>query len=245
MVAFEASFTNEEDLEVLRDGTASAAPSIETKISATIQIWWKCCLLGVASIVASVLYLDRPISLLSDKIFSHIWSGSNFIDAPGFFRPLALLLFSAFLLRRVMRWPFGKPDLACLLADVSVLLADFVTGELKHVFGRVWPKYGHPSFVRDHVYGFYPFHSGHAYESFPSGHIASISAVFFVLWIFYPQFRAFYFLTVIGLSVALIAMNYHFLSDTIAGALVGGSTAVVCVCAWQLYRNYLSRVAGI
>jgi membrane-associated phospholipid phosphatase len=228
---------------VLREKRAATAPSIETQIWATFQLWWKFFLLGVAAIVASVLYLDRPISLFSEKIFSHVMSGGNFIDTPGLFRPLALLLFTAFLFRRFMRRPFGKPDLACLLSDASVILADFVTGELKYAFGRVWPKYSHPSFVREHVYGFRPFHSGHAYQSFPSGHIAAVCAVVFVLWIFYPKFRAFYVFTVIGLSFGLIAMNYHFLSDTIGGTLIGGSSALVCVSTWQLGRNYLSQAA--
>jgi membrane-associated phospholipid phosphatase len=195
------------------------------------HLWWV--LLVVAAVVYSVVYLDRPVSRFCERMFGYFTWADNFTDAPSFFHPIALLLFGIFLIRRFAAQPFGKPDIICLLGDASLLLSDFITGRLKYVFGRTWPKYGYPSYLRQDVYGFNPFHSGVAYQSFPSGHVAALCSVLVVLWILYPRFRALYALTALGSSAGLIAMNYHFLSDTIAGGLVGTLIGALCVFAWQ------------
>lgn len=169
-------------------------------------------------------------------MFGHFGWAVTFTDTPSFFHPFALLLFAVFLLRRFMRRPFENLDVACLLGDASVLLSDFITDKLKYFFGRTWPKYGHPSFIHQDVYGFNLLHSGASYQSFPSGHVAALCAVLLVFWIFYPRFRGLYALTVIGFSAALVAMNYHFLSDAIAGGLVGTLTGWLCVFGWQRWN---------
>jgi len=59
---------------------------------------------------------------------------------------------------------------------------------LKFLFGRTWPL----GLFRRHVYGFFPFHTGPQYASFPSGHTAAVCAVLSILWIWYPRFRPAY-----------------------------------------------------
>lgn len=194
-------------------------------------------LLIVAAIPYSVVYLDRPLSHFCERMFGHFTWAANFTDTPSFFHPIALLLFGIFLIRRLAARPFGKPDIICLLGDASLLLSDFITGWLKYVFGRTWPKYGFPSYIRQNIYGFNPFHAGVGYQSFPSGHVAALCAVLAVLWVFYPRFRALYALAALGFSAGLIAANYHFLSDTIAGGLVGALTGALCVFVWQSWSN--------
>lgn len=194
-------------------------------------------LLVVAAVPFAVVYLDRPVSRFCERLFGHFtWIG-NFTDTPSFFHPFALLLFGIFLIRRLANRPFGKPDIICLLGDTSLLLSDFITGWLKYFFGRTWPKYGFPSYIRQNIYGFNPFHAGVGYQSFPSGHVAALCAVLAVLWVFYPRFRALYALMALGFSAGLIAMNYHFLSDTIAGGLVGALTGALCVYGSRRWIN--------
>lgn len=202
---------------------------------AVSQFWWV--LLIVAAVPCSVLYLDRPVSRFSEGTFGNFTWGGNFTDTPGFFYPFALLLLAIFLFRRCALRPFGKADMTCLLGDASLLLSEFIIGKLKYFFGRTWPKYGDPSFIHQHVYGFNLFHSGNSYRSFPSGHVAGLCAVLVVFWIFYPRFRALYILTTIWLSAGLVALNYHFLSGTIAGGLVGTLTGSLCVFGWGAARQ--------
>ena len=73
------------------------------------------------------------------------------------------------------------------------------------LFGRTWPATwtnNNPSLLRDRVYGFNCFHSGHGYSSFPSGQTAAVLAV----------------------GIVLTGANFHFLSDVIAGGFVGISS---------------------
>jgi membrane-associated phospholipid phosphatase len=196
--------------------------------------------LTIAAVLTSVKYLDQPISLLSERAFGRFTFFSNFTDTAGFFHPLALLVFAIFLFRRLAAKPFGKPDIACLVGDASLLLAEFASDKLKYFFGRTSPKYGDPSLIHDGVYAFDPFHVGSGFRSFPSGHAAAVCALLSVLWILYPRCRPLYSLTMIGLSAGLVLANFHFLGDVIAGAFLGASTGLACVSLSQWWERRFS-----
>jgi membrane-associated phospholipid phosphatase len=100
---------------------------------------------------------------------------------------------------------------------------------LKWTCGRYWPETwcgDNPSLIGNGDYGFHPFHIGRAYDSFPSGHAALVFALMAVLWFAYPRSRWLYGAVCTGLGVALVGMNYHFVSDVVAGAVLGGITGV-------------------
>ncbi len=198
-----------------------------------LQIWCTLFVLTIAVVVLCVRYLDRPICLFADSIFGQFtWIG-DFKRTPNFFDPLALLLFALFLLRRLAGRPIGKLDILCVLGDASLLLTRYTSDKLKYVFARTYPKYGSPSLIHDGAYSFNFFRPGRDYLSFPSGHAAALCCVLSVLWILYPRFRALYALTAIGFSVVLVATNYHFLSDVIAGGFIGASCGVLTVFTWR------------
>jgi membrane-associated phospholipid phosphatase len=64
---------------------------------------------------------------------------------------------------------------------------------------------------------FHRFHEG----GFPSGHMAVFSVVVFAMWLYYPRFRLASGVFLLCLAVALVATDYHFISDVIAGAYLG------------------------
>jgi len=108
---------------------------------------------------------------------------------------------------------------------ITVLLKD----ALKIVFGRYWPEtwiHNNVSLIRDHAYGFNLFHKGTAYQSFPSGHTANTAAIVTVLWVAYPRFRWVSVVLSAAVVIGLLADNYHFLSDVIAGGWLGGTVAL-------------------
>lgn len=184
-----------------------------------MQIWCAFFALTIAVVALCVRYVDRPICLFADSLFGQFASIGDFKRTPNFFDPLALLLFALFLLRRLVRRPIGKLDVVCILGDASLLFTRYISDKLKYVFARTYPKYGSPSLIHDGAYSFNFFRPGHDYLSFPSGHTAALCCLLSILWIFYPRFRTLYALTAIGFSAVLVATNYHFLSDTIAGDL--------------------------
>jgi membrane-associated phospholipid phosphatase len=135
--------------------------------------------------------------------------------------------------------PFRRWELTLLAACLGIVLADQFRQTLAYVFGRYWPDtwiQDNPSLIRDDAYGFHPFHSGEAFDSFPSGHAARTLALAATLWVAYPRWRWACGLASVAEAVALVGMNYHFVSDVIAGGFVGAIVAT--------YTAYGTRLAA-
>ena len=89
---------------------------------------------------------------------------------------------------------------------------------LQNTFGRsstkMWLLYHQPP-------QFYWFQSHDGYGCFPSGHMTVFTALLMLLGGLYPRLRWLWILALCALALALIATDYHFLSDVIAGAYLG------------------------
>ncbi len=197
--------------------------------------------LAVTALAVTVCYfwLDRPIALW---VHAHLRLGFRGAFAPLVHLgdpliPLAGIALIAVGLRAVMIRSMPKAyQAATLVASVSVLVTEGLKDELKFVFGRAWPASwmgNNPSFIRDGVYGFHFLHGGDSYQSFPSGHMAASCAVLAVLWVWYPRWRVFYCLAALAVGLGLVATNYHFLGDVIAGAFLGASVSWIATAIWR------------
>jgi membrane-associated phospholipid phosphatase len=100
----------------------------------------------------------------------------------------------------------------------------------------------YPSFIRDHDYAFHWFHGGRGYESFLSGHMAATAAVLSVLWLAYPRWRPLYAVAGCLVAAVLILSNFHFLSDVIAGALLGALIGSMTTVLFDKAPRLLARV---
>jgi membrane-associated phospholipid phosphatase len=110
----------------------------------------------------------------------------------------------------------------------SVTIAVFLKDALKYVFGRYWPATWvnqNPSLLHDHAYGFHPFHAGVAYQSFPSGHTTVALAAMTALWLGFPRWRWLAVLVSVLVVSGLLAEDYHFVGDCVAGAWLGATVA--------------------
>jgi membrane-associated phospholipid phosphatase len=70
-------------------------------------------------------------------------------------------------------------------------------------------------------YGFHWFDGGGDYSGFPSGHMAVFTALVLPVVRCFPRLKFVCLVLLLLLGVALIVTGYHFLSDVIAGALLG------------------------
>ena len=84
-----------------------------------------------------------------------------------------------------------------------------------------------PSYFGNGVYGFFPFHGGQGYASFPSGHTAAATAFAGSLWFLWPQLRWLGILLTLCVVIGLLGADYHWLSDIIAGGVLGATTGAV------------------
>lgn len=169
--------------------------------------------------ILSYKFLDQPISLfvfkyLRQDIFKFL------THIPDVMIYLSVIMFLLCVLGR----QFPSLKTAAILSCVSLIANSLVKSFLKYCFGRTWPETwinNNPSFIRDNIYGFNFFHGGHEYASFPSGHTSATLTVFTILWFCLPRYRIIYGLISSALLISMVAANYHFLSDVIAGAFLG------------------------
>jgi membrane-associated phospholipid phosphatase len=211
--------------------------SKEIAMTRTFRAW----LAGLLAIVLftpmSVLWLDRPVALFVHSLFGERHVAGDLVNSPILSVPLvSAFVFIIFGIAAIMGRQFSKPEIAVLLCNISVLAAEVIKNELKFGFGRTWPDSWQPniqSFIRDNVYGFHFFQSSKSLESFPSGHAAIVAAVMSVIWILYPKLRAVCAACIVSADLGLVAMNFHFLSDVVAGSFVGISTGLFTVAAWH------------
>ena len=193
----------------------------------------------------SVALVDRAAA-----DFSHLeFAGRDqiFIDLTHIADPLlpaaALgLLVSAIAGCLGWRWSMaGRIGLAVCLA---VAIAYLFREELKYAFGRLWPEtwvQNNPSWIKDGAYGFFPFHGGTGWSSFPSGHMTIVSAPAAALWAALPRWRLVVAIPVIAVAVGLYGADYHFVGDMIAGTYLGAACGVG---SWMLVRGLGSRIAA-
>lgn len=177
-------------------------------------------------------WVDQPVAFFvyQHHIHKFTWLGSLTSIADGIF-----ILAPIYIVFYCVALAFKKLS-ACYkifwVMALNVLITSYFKNDLKFLFGRYWPltwKNNNPSLIQNHAYGFHPFHSGALYESFPSGHTAVTFAAMMVLWYAYPRWRWCYAI-VCGLVITgLAGMDYHFISDIIAGAFLGAITAQYAV----------------
>ncbi len=98
----------------------------------------------------------------------------------------------------------------------SIAASGLVVDVMKIGFGRLRPKL----LFRSDLYGFtwLGWHPDH--WSFPSGHSATIVALFSALWWLWPQHLLFYILAAAIVAGSRVVVGAHYPSDVMAGALV-------------------------
>jgi membrane-associated phospholipid phosphatase len=145
--------------------------------------------------------------------------------------PASLLGLAALSLAR-LRAPLPAPLHTLFLACLSITVTDAFGEALKRAFGRTWPDTWtnhNPSWIHDHVFGFFPFHGGAGWASFPSGHMFATTGFLAVLWLRAPAWRPLWATLIALVAIGLYGMDYHFISDIIAGTALGAAVATVTV----------------
>ncbi len=193
-------------------------------------------LAAIILVPLAILLADRPISTAMHALARPAWAPAltHIADAP---LPLAGIGLLTAGLAALAGWRPGRHGRALLAACLATLVARAAADELKLVFGRPWPETWvdrNPSWIGTHTFGFFPFHGGRGYASFPSGHTIDITAPCAVLWRSVPRARTLAALLVAAVAIGLVVSDFHFTSDVLAGLYVGvvvayGLTALMAV----------------
>lgn len=162
---------------------------------------------------------------------------TEFGDSKYYLVPIALVL--PFLLavrqamtdentRRMLAWV----ALALVFVFVCIAWAGIVNDILKIIFGRTRPKL----WFSEGQYGFAPLSFlGGRYRSFPSGHSNTAFALATALAVFLPRWRKALFLAAGLVALSRVTLTQHYLSDIIAGSVLG------VIIAGSVTRAFVKR----
>ena len=203
-------------------------------------------LIAIAACIAAVLicyfWIDRPVAFFVYNHHINTFTAFRWLTyPPPEVQNWSALALTILVIRRA-GGPFLRWQKVLLVACLSLIVADDFRISLGDVFGRYWPQtwtHDNPSLIGTGAYGFHPFQRGDDIGSFPSGHSCRILGFAMVWLIAMPRNRAVQVVAVIvcaPMLLSLVAMNYHFVSDVIAGSVLGALIAA--------YAAHLARLAA-
>jgi membrane-associated phospholipid phosphatase len=181
-------------------------------------------------IMVAYAFLDRPIATFSHTFLHRpafcVWL-TWISDAPA---PVSTACLTAASVAMLFGWrpgPIGRIVLIGCLATLAAIAAKDV---LKTAFGRPWPETwvdNNPSWIKTATYGFFPFHGGRGYASFPSGHTTAITTPCAIAWRHARPLRPLAIALPVLVALGLLGADFHFLSDCLAGAALGLAVAAL------------------
>lgn len=118
----------------------------------------------------------------------------------------------------------------------SLLISLSLVYCMKILFGRARPE-----LLGENIYGFYFMMQNHHYHSFPSGHASVAICLFAPLLSNFPKFRIAWIVLPILLSSSRIVLNYHFISDIVASAVIGYLVQI----SYRKYRDKKERKSDL
>ena len=201
-------------------------------------VWGAATLLLAPLVVLCVRYLDVPLAyFIKNHLFVNLHWSRMTSDLPDLLLQVVLLTSSVALVLYQVRLGRGLRDAVTSLSRLVAWAAPvsyLAKSVSKFAFGRVNTR---TWLEQPGLYGFHWFQMRQGCEGFPSGHMAVAATLLAALWRFYPKWRPWCLVLGAVLGMALIATDYHFLSDVIAGAYLG--VLVEAVVFWLLLREPL------
>lgn len=152
-----------------------------------------------------------------------------------------VFLFYIYLAFHIEKDLLNQTETKLLVMCNSIVVSIFLKDILKWVFGRSWASTficNNPSLIDNHVYGFHWFHQDTAFQSFPSGHTTLIFSFTTSMWFLFPTLRWIWSLLALMVVMGQLGLYYHFVSDVIAGAALGGFVAICNYRYWVRHKNH-------
>jgi len=190
--------------------------------------WSSSALLLAPLLMLCVRRLDIPVAyFVRDHLFGNVHYSRLASNIPDLLLFVVLITTVVSLSLYLLRTRKGLYDATTRLEKLVAWAAPvsyLAKIALKFVFGRVNTRFW---LQEPGLYGFHWFQGRQGCEGFPSGHMIVIVTLLAALWRFFPKSRPYCLLLGLSLGAALVATNYHFLSDVIAGAYLGALVEAV------------------
>jgi len=190
-------------------------------------------------VICCYFWIDRPIAFWVYAHQNHLANRDDLDLIASVPNPLLLLAAVLFFLlgfSRLANRPLKQLQQVMLVSSTSVLVGEVIKELLKWIFGRPSPDLwatANVSAAGDYEYHFHWFHGVEPFNSFPSGHMTAATAVLAVLWMCYPQFRPIYVACCGLVAAGLVAFNFHFFGDVIAGGMLGSTIGLLVLTLFE------------
>jgi undecaprenyl-diphosphatase len=209
------------------------------------MIWMAAC--AVVAVFAAHLVDDSATLFVRASHSPFIAAMAQITDigkSQWYLVPAALVFVGVAFLDWERRSRFGRFRLAFLFAQagyafLAVGFAGIVVRIAKVVIGRARPVL----FDEGGALHFQPFTTADVFNSFPSGHSATMGAVAMVLMLWFPKARVPLIVLCACIAATRIAARAHYPSDVVAGYAVGLLSALF-VARWLARRRVAFRFGG-
>jgi membrane-associated phospholipid phosphatase len=177
----------------------------------------------------SYFFWDIPVALYCRTLNRSILDAAEIVTKAGESKWFFMILVPLFLLFRFFLKD-RKQAMRMLFLIASISISGIVNTMIKWVLGRNRPI----NLFHYDFYGFNFFEVIYESTSFPSGHALTVFSLAAALSILYPHARFFLFPAAAVIALSRVILTSHFLSDILAGAVLG----VICT---QMIKAFFDR----
>jgi membrane-associated phospholipid phosphatase len=195
-----------------------------------VLIWMAAC---VVLVLGAIAFVDRPVADFAHASWRvNEWYFAALTHLVDPIPVYAGIVTGGYVIAALLGGRPGPRGMIALRIAITILIAIALKEQLKILFGRTWPETwtgNNPSYIKDGVYGFFPLKGlggGRGYHAFPSGHMTSITAAAVSVALNWPRWRWAAWVLVVLVAAGMIGANYHWVSDLIAGTMLGAGVAV-------------------
>jgi membrane-associated phospholipid phosphatase len=195
----------------------------------SLRIWVGMLIATIVAIAISIRWLDAPVALALHPHAGRYSGLGNSFDSSILVRG-EIIVIAALAIARLAWGTLPAYARTLFLASCSSLIA-FEANEyiLKVIFGRKTPI----EFLQ--APATYPFHflRGDDHSSFPSGHMVMATTFAVVIGRNIPGTAPFLITMLCFGAFALLLGDWHFVSDTVAGAFAGWTAGLMATKIWN------------
>ncbi len=196
--------------------------------------------------IAGAFLADQPLAQAMATVGPRVKRAAELVSWFGkggviLFPTGLLILIGIFMkIARPDREDWLDPILRALIVIFVIVAAAGVADDiLKVTFGRARPYL----WLAGDTSGFHPFRFKSQFNSFPSGHTTTSFAAAIALSALFPRLRVLFFLAAAAIAASRIAQDVHYLSDVVAGAVLGMAVAILILPVFAK-RRWIPYVRG-
>lgn len=186
--------------------------------------------------ILSHFFIDTELALFVDNVIARRVSDFKSEIPDILLIVVCILVCAGWTTQFFIRGNDAYPRLAVFsrFMALSVPLAYIAKDPLKWIFGRINTRIW---FLYHESTQYHWFQGGGDYTGFPSGHMAVFTALTAAFCRACPRYSLWSVCLLVLLAAALIITRYHFLSDILAGILLGIFAHMIVVRAGQMLSH--------